>query len=103
MARSLGTRREHQVISLLVADGWVCLRAAGSHGPADVVALKRGAPPRCVQVKSDQSGPYKNFGPGERIALVRFAYQAGAEAWLVWWPPRRPCAWIHAAAWPADR
>jgi Holliday junction resolvase len=99
MAR--GTRREHQVRALLEADGWVCLRAAGSLGPIDIAALRRGMPPRFVQVKSDQTTPYKNFRPRDRHRLAETAHRAGAEPWLAWWPAGRPLVWVHADAWPA--
>jgi Holliday junction resolvase len=95
-----GTVRERQVRQLLEQDGWVCLRAAGSLGPIDIVALKRGQPPRFVQVKSDVRTPWKNFGPGDRQMLVQAASQAGAEAWLAYWPPRAPLVWSHSDAWP---
>jgi len=99
MAR--GTRREHQVRALLEADGWICLRAAGSLGPIDIAALKRGVPPRFIQVKSDRGTPYKNFGPRSRRELVQVAHAAGAEPWLAWWPPRGLLVWHHSDAWPA--
>jgi Holliday junction resolvase len=99
MAR--GTRREHQVRALLEADGWVCLRSAGSLGPIDIVALKRGAPPRFVQVKSDKTTAYKNFAPAARRRLLELAERAGAEPWLVWWPAGGLIGWIHGDAWPA--
>jgi Holliday junction resolvase len=95
-----GIRREHQVIDLLKADGWVCLRAAGSLGPIDIAAVKRGMPPRFVQVKSDRTTPYKNFGPDDRRRLIETAHAAGAEAWLAWWPPGKPLIWISQDAWP---
>jgi Holliday junction resolvase len=97
-----GLRRERQVRAILEADDWVCVRAAGSLGPADLIALKRGMPPRFVQVKTDRDSPYKNFGPAARLLLTEAADRAGAEAWLVWWPARRPLAWVHADAWPGN-
>ena len=101
VSRTRGSRREHQIIGLLVAEGWFCMRSAGSHGPADIVALRRGMPPRFVQVKSDVDTPWHNFSPVQRRQLVDAAAAAGAEPWLVWWPPHRQLMWIHAAAWPA--
>lgn len=97
-AGSRGTRREHQVRDLLVDDGWIVVRAAGSLGPVDLAALKAGAPPRLVQVKADERTPWKNFGPAARAELVELAKRAGAEAWLVWWPPRAPVDW--RCLWP---
>jgi Holliday junction resolvase len=100
MAGTRGTRRERQVRELLEADGWIVVRAAGSLGPVDLAALKRGAPPRLVQVKSDQRTPYKNFGPADRARLVELAERAGAEPWLYWWPAGLPLKQRHADDWP---
>jgi len=99
-----GAQRERAVITLLRDAGFVCYRAAGSHGCADVVALKRNHEPMLIQVKSTAGGPYERFGPSERAALMLEAEQAGAAAVLAWWPPRRRVPeWIDSTDWPAVR
>lgn len=104
-AKRRGTQREHAVRDVLEADGWLVVRGAGSLGVADLVALHAGRKPRLVQVKSDDDSPYGHFGPGERGRLLDAAVQAGAEAWLAWWPPgrKRGLKWIHESDWPLDR
>jgi len=57
--------------------GWWVIRAAGSHGPADLVALKVGEPPLLIQVKADAL-PHKKEG----IALAALAASVGAEGLL---------------------
>jgi Holliday junction resolvase len=100
---SKGIVRERQVMAVLRAEGWVVYRAAGSHGHADLVALRAGDPPRLVQVKGTAGGPWEHFGPAERAALIAEAVQAGAVAMLCWWPPRRPVQWIGGDLWPRSR
>jgi Holliday junction resolvase len=101
--KSRGTVRERQVAVLLMGDGWVVYRAAGSHGCADLVALRNGDRPRLVQVKGSAASPYEHFPPSERVALVHQARRAGADAWLCWWPPRRQPRWVAADLWPLTR
>jgi Holliday junction resolvase len=103
MTQSRGTTRERQARKRLEADGWVVVRAAGSLGPVDLVAMRCGHTPRFVQVKSDRDGPYKNFGPAAREELARLAAQAGAEAYLLWWPPRSEPVFSGPHEWPAVR
>lgn len=102
-----GTDRERKLREQLEADGWVVARAAGSRGCADLMASKLDidgtAAVRLIQVKSDAGNPYAHFGPAERRVLAELAEQAGASAWLVWWPPRRGPQWIPASAWPRAR
>ena len=98
---SRGIDRERRLRDLLYADGWWTARAAGSLGDADVVALRAGATPRLIEVKSTTRGPYHGFGPARRIALRAAAHKAGAEAWLVWWPLRAQPKWISSEDWPA--
>lgn len=97
---SRGHDRERGVKALLEADGWFVTRAAGSLGDADLVALKLGAPPRIVEVKSTHRGPFHSFGPMDRAGIQLAARRAGAEAWLVWWPARSKPTWIHEDDWP---
>jgi hypothetical protein len=84
-------------------------------GPIDLVTMRL-APPgyrlvddtttlgfsevRLVQVKSTERGPFHSFGPAERDELLDLAQQAGATAWLIWWPPFIPFRWIPSSEWP---
>ena len=96
-----GAERERQVKKLLEAKGWMVTKAGGSLGVADLVALRAGAPPELIQVKSDKDSPYTHFGPAAREELKRVADEAGAVAQLAWWPPRKPCRWIPSGQWPS--
>lgn len=99
--KAAGTKRENQVKAGLEADGWVVIRAPASIGAADLVALKRGFPPKIIQVKANKDGgPYANFRREERAELARIAHQAGGVAELCWWPPHGKCRWLAAAVWP---
>jgi Holliday junction resolvase len=49
-----GRRAEYRTMELLEKAGFLCIRAAGSKGPADVVAIGNG-PPLLVQVKRESS------------------------------------------------
>jgi Holliday junction resolvase len=100
---SRGHDRERAVRQLLRDEGWWAARPAGSLGDADVIGLRAGFPPRLVEVKSTAGGPYERFSPQDRADLIAAARQAGAEAWLVWWPPRAKPTWIHEADWPEPR
>ncbi len=97
---SRGHQRERQVRDWLTARDWVVVRAAGSLGCVDLVALKAGATPRLIEVKSTAGGPYERFGPADRAELSVNAEWAGAEAWLAWWPPRGKLVWLPEAEWP---
>jgi Holliday junction resolvase len=97
-----GSSRERQVMAKLRADGWIVYRAAGSHGCADLVALKNGRRPRLIQVKATAQGPYERFGPEERRLLIEEGLRAGATVVLCWWPPHRTMRWILSEAWPHE-
>jgi Holliday junction resolvase len=97
---SRGHDRERAVRRLLAEEGWWTCRAAGSFGDADIVALRAAYPPRLVEVKSTTAGAFHSFGPADRVDLQNAARTAGAEAWLVWWPPHSKPTWIHEADWP---
>ena len=102
-AGTRGTSRERQVMKHLLEVGWVVYRAAGSHGCADLVALQRDRAPWLVQVKASAQGAFEHFGPEERRLLIEEAARAGAEAWLCWWPARKPMRWVPADLWPQGR
>jgi len=69
-----GRRFEVRVRAALERDGWLVLRAAGSKGPADLVALRRGRRP--VLVACSVSG----VRPPARRTLVQAARKSGARA-----------------------
>lgn len=100
---SRGHDRERQVKAHLQERDWVVVRAAGSLGGIDLVAMKPGRRPLLVEVKSTAGGPYERFQPAERDALRLAADMAGAEAILAWWPPRGKLHWIEASEWPAGK
>lgn len=97
---SRGIQRERDLKHLLEDDDWVVIRAAGSLGCVDLVALKAGHTPRFIEVKSTHRGPYHSFSPLERADLSQRAEWAGAAAWLVWWPPYGKPKWIPEVEWP---
>jgi Holliday junction resolvase len=95
-----GRQRERQVAEKLREDGYVVLKGT-TYGSCDLAAFKRGHVPMLIEVKSTADGPYKNFGPSERLALFADAHQAGARAVLAWWPPRRQMKLIPSSEWPS--
>ena len=97
-----GTSRERQVIALLRDAGWVCYRAAGSHGNADIVAMRNGAV-LLIQVKSSAQGPFEHFGPVARAELLEEALRAGGQAILCHWPSGGDRRFIHSDLWPEGR
>lgn len=98
-----GHDRERRIRQLLEQDGWIVVRAAGSLGPVDLVALRTGRAPKLIEVKSNAQTPFEHFGPSDREQMRTLARQAGATAVLAWWPPRRELRWIQADDWPASR
>jgi Holliday junction resolvase len=97
---NFGHNRERQLAAKLGEEGWWVLRAAGSLGVADLVALKNGRTTRMIEVKATKAGPFAGFGPTERTELLAAAQQAGAEAWLVHWPKHGKPKWIPPGEWP---
>lgn len=84
------------------ADGWVAYRLP-QPSAGDVLALRAGAAPKLIQVKSTAGGPFERFGPVDRAALLAEANQAGAHALLAWWPPGGKLRLIGPSEWPATR
>jgi Holliday junction resolvase len=82
-----GSARERKVMLLLEGQGFVVYRSAGSHGCADLVALRLDTIPALIQVKADAQSPWAHFGPVERRNLLLEARAAGGRAVLCWWPP----------------
>lgn len=73
--RQRGDYFERQVVETLRAHGWFVVRAAGSHGIADLIALRKGNTPALVSCKL--SG---RIDPGERSDLLDAAESAGGRA-----------------------
>ena len=72
-----GYRFELRVKADMESRGWWVIRAAGSHGSADLVCLKAGEPSLLLQCKAN-SMSHKREG----IALAALAESMGAEALL---------------------
>lgn len=98
-----GANRERQVLELLRSEGWYAERTAGSHGEADVIALKAGHMPRLIQVKCTKS-TYAGFNHEAREELRKMAEVAGGVAELCWWPTdRKGPRFIQSDQWPGKR
>lgn len=107
---NFGHQRERQVKKLLEKQGWFVIRAPGSLGVADLVAVRRytkyadpelTAEVRFIECKANEKGgPYMNFRPEDRQALLDAAEKAGARAELAFWPKRGNLTWIGSEAWP---
>lgn len=95
-----GHARERQVKKLLEAEGWLVVRAAGSLGPVDLVAMKGCWRPRVIEVKANEGSPWMNFRGPERDAMRQIAIDAGADAFLCHWPSRKEPVWIPSSQWP---
>lgn len=79
-----GADFERAVAARLIADGYELFRIAGSHGLADLIALK---PLQTVLVQCKLSGPGK-VPPGEWNELYRLASWLGAVAVVAHKPSR---------------
>lgn len=78
--RGRGDYLEHQTRDALAAYGWFIVRAGGSLGAADLVALRAGKRPLLVQCKVLGRGrKWPRIDPAERQALWDAAAQAGAR------------------------
>ena len=101
MSKAKGSAAERKVRNEYVDSGWCVVKAAGSLGPADLVALRAGHRPRLIQVKGNRDGgPFHDFGPAERKALVDVAMRAGAQALLEYRPPYGVAQQWRATDWP---
>jgi Holliday junction resolvase len=83
---SNGTAFENKVKALLIADGYWCVRAAGSRGAADLVAIKSG---QILLVQVKRTNPI--IPRAERIELFRVAQIIRAIPLVAFQPaPRKP-------------
>ena len=82
---SRGRNHEYAVRDALETDGYWCVRAAGSKGKADLVALKPG---EVVLVQVKASSP--QVSPAEREALFGMASATCTVPVVAYKPARRP-------------
>lgn len=99
---SRGIHRERQVRRVKEAEDYVVVRAAGSLGPVDLVAMRAGSRPQLIEVKSTIN-PYDHFPPADRAEMLLAAEMAGGDAVLAWWPKGGTLRWIPSCEWPAPR
>lgn len=88
-----GRQKEWKVRDALIADGYEVLRAAGSKGALDLLAIKPGEQ-LFVQVKSGQQG----LGPAAWNRLFDLAAMVGAIPILADVQPRVPVAYWRLVA-----
>jgi Holliday junction resolvase len=97
---SRGLQRERAVRDWLRDRDWIVVRAAGSLGDFDLIALKDGQTPLVIEVKSTTRGPFHSFGPQDRATLKQVAEWAGAIPVLAWWPSHGKLHWFYEDDWP---
>ena len=71
---AIGARFEYKTATYFRRHGYFVIRAAGSHGPADLVAVKKGYATLLIQCKRGQEDVVMD----ERNHLYEAAQQAGA-------------------------
>ena len=74
-----GRKLEYEAMADLTGNGYILIRAAGSHGPADLVAVKPGET-LVIQCKRDGY-----VTPPERAKLILLAIWMGATPLVAWW------------------
>jgi Holliday junction resolvase len=89
-----GATFERSVAAKLAADGYWVARAAGSHGKADIVGLKRG---QVLLVQCKLSGP-GGVSPAEWNELYAIAEQVGAIALVAHKPARGRIEFLRMTA-----
>lgn len=81
-----GRTFEYKIKTYLTRRGYFVIRAAGSHGPADLVAVRKGQRPMLVQCKKGTA----TVGKEEHNELFRAATQADAMAIIITSEDRGP-------------
>ena len=77
--RQRGDYLERQAKAALEAYGWLVVRAAGSLGVADLVALRSDMRPLLVSCKIGPPGKRPDIPPAERRELIEACGKAGAR------------------------
>lgn len=81
-----GAAFERSLQKAIRESGWVCYRAAGSHGCADLIALKAGMAPALIQCKTGRAKPT----PADRKAFQAEVDTAGACGLIAFKRGRKP-------------
>lgn len=92
--RERGDYFERQTRDALAAHRWLVIRAGGSRGVADLVALRFPNSPLLVQCKVDG-----RIAPAERQALLEAATHGGAVPVLA---ERTRAGWVHVVQLGSD-
>ena len=87
-----GRNLEYRVKTILEAAGWHVVRAAGSKGPADLVAIRHGHV-ALLQVKGNGALPTIEWN-----ALWLAAHRSGATPVWVWRDQRHHLHWLRPLA-----
>lgn|SRR5215216_243486 len=80
-----GRAYEYLIRDALEADGYSCIRAAGSKGKADLIALKPG---EILLVQVKRTNP--QLTPLERAGLLELARITGGRPIVAYKPSRKP-------------
>jgi Holliday junction resolvase len=91
--RAAGDRFERGTVLRLRDAGYLVIRSAGSHGVADIVALRSDGPPILVQCKITD-----NMTARERATFRRLADHAGAFPVIAYRPGNRGVAYARINA-----
>jgi Holliday junction resolvase len=81
-----GRTFEYKIATFFRRRGYFVVRAAGSHGPADLVAMKKGRRPLFIQCKKGSA----TVGKEEHNKLFGAAIEAGAYAVIAVSEDRKP-------------
>ena len=84
---SRGANFERRVARILDADGYFTVRSSGSHGVADIVAIKAGV---IMLVQCKINGV---LSPADRVALFEVCQRAGAVPLVAYRPTPRKLAY----------
>jgi Holliday junction resolvase len=82
-----GRAFEYNIATLMRRKGYFVVRAAGSHGVSDLVAMKKGEKPLLIQCKS---GATTGLSAEEHNALLNTAISSGGVPILAFKPEKGP-------------
>lgn len=99
---SKGTAAELRVASYLQARGWLVGSRRHIGGAGDLVAIRAEGERRLLEVKASsvKRGPFADFKPHDRKALLQTAKEFRAEPLLAWSPTPSRVQMIPPKDWP---